>query len=705
MIGTSMSLYSRWRSLLDLLMASSLALYFELLFIRWLPATIHILGYFTNLVLIAAFLGQGIGVARRTQRARIPLVALLALSLLVAMNLALQALSPDVTAPNLGYYINEIPDTLRLHLRLSLYPVIAGVFVVTTLAFVPLGQLVGQMLQPLPALPGYCINVLGALLGIAAFAILSALRCPPSVWVGLGVVAFAWFVRPLWASLIVGVLLALGVAHGDRAEAARANAHIIWSPYYKIHVRDIPPPVGGHIVQVNNNFLLCAFDLALRPTTPEFLRRQSAYYALPYAFIKPRSVLVLGAGAGNDCQMALLQGASDISAVEIDPVVAGLGRTLNPAHPLADPRVRVVVDDARSFLRRDRRQYDLIVFGTLDSHTLFSSMASVRMENFVYTLESFRSAAAHLTPSGVIAVCVGPMADWVHARIVHTLEEAVGRPGEVYYYTHFLRPDDTRNLGVVAGPGVAKRGDVSGWSHFDREAVGRQWRALGGSETSATDDWPNVFLKRRGLPVEYAIVLSLVLALGGAMVAVASGGGARQPELVLLGAGFMLLETRSITQMGLLFGATWVTSSLVISVVLIVILAATALSLRREYPRAFTYPALMASLVACWSLPASRLATGSLVPDIALSSLYVGLPILLAALVFADAYRRTTDIRAAFSSNLLGAVLGGLLEYTSLVWGMRAVYLIALLTYGMAMQCARSRAASARQEGIPHLLQ
>src|SRR3954451_665239 len=49
-----------WR----LLLASFLSLYVELLLIRWIPGTIHIVAFFSNLVLIACFLGLRIGMAR-----------------------------------------------------------------------------------------------------------------------------------------------------------------------------------------------------------------------------------------------------------------------------------------------------------------------------------------------------------------------------------------------------------------------------------------------------------------------------------------------------------------------------------------------------------------------------------------------------------------------------------------------------------------
>ena len=63
---------------------------------------------------------------------------------------------------------------------------------------------------------------------------------------------------------------------------------------------------------------------------------------------------------------------------------------------------RRILTDARAFLKRSRRKYDLILFGLLDSHTELSDYANMRIDNFVYTEESFREAKAHLKPDGII---------------------------------------------------------------------------------------------------------------------------------------------------------------------------------------------------------------------------------------------------------------------------------------------------------------
>src|SRR5439155_12719448 len=116
------------------------------------------------------------------------------------------------------------------------------------------------------------------------------------------------------------------------------------------------------------------------------------------------NVLVLGAGSGTDVAAALRHGARHVDAVEIDPVIIRLGRERHPDHPYSDPRVTIVNDDARHFLRTTERKYDLVVFALIDSLTLQSSVSGVRLESYMFTRESFQAVRGHLTARGALVI-------------------------------------------------------------------------------------------------------------------------------------------------------------------------------------------------------------------------------------------------------------------------------------------------------------
>ena len=176
-----------------------------------------------------------------------------------------------------------------------------------------------------------------------------------------------------------------------------------WSPYQKLTIR--PIRAGNEIIsyEMNTNGNWYQHLLNLSPgfvsNHPELFKEVGAdwnAYNLPYHFYsRPPSVLVLGAGTGNDVAAALRNGAGRVVAVEIDPLILKLGRELHFERPYDSPRVNTVLDDARSYLQDSNEKFDLIVFSLLDSHTTSSHFTNIRIDNYVYTLEALRSAKRH----------------------------------------------------------------------------------------------------------------------------------------------------------------------------------------------------------------------------------------------------------------------------------------------------------------------
>src|SRR5207247_7812433 len=116
-------------------------------------------------------------------------------------------------------------------------------------------------------------------------------------------------------------------------------------------------------------------------------------YNMPYHFYPaPTSVLVLGSGMGNDVAAALRNGASRVTAVEIDPMILKLGAQLHFEHPYSDRRVSVVNNDARNYMQKTKERFSLITFSLLDSHTTSSHFSNIRIDNYVYTREAITAA-------------------------------------------------------------------------------------------------------------------------------------------------------------------------------------------------------------------------------------------------------------------------------------------------------------------------
>jgi uncharacterized membrane protein len=169
--------------------------------------------------------------------------------------------------------------------------------------------------------------------------------------------------------------------------------------------------------------------------------------------------------------------------------------------------------------------------------------------------------------------------------------------------------------------------------------------------------------------------------------------------MFLYGLAFLLLETKFVTAMNLLWGATWITSAVVFGSILLTILFATLLSDRRPIGWRLAGVGLVMALLVVYALPLHLFATGNGLLKLFMSAVYVGAPVFFAALCFADRFRVRQNANLAFGWNLLGAVFGGLLEFLSMSLGFSALTLIALLAYVAAfllgLRSARANPAAA----------
>src|SRR5262249_414000 len=156
------------------------------------------------------------------------------------------------------------------------------------------------------------------------------------------------------------------------------------SPYYQLVINEVNVPKNlvepGHdpksqlVLFVNHCYMQALLDPDIK-LTPEgernarfkqvadFARQRLGYYELPHIMNKNNDVLVVGAGAGGDVRAALTHGARYIDAVEIDPETIKVGNKYNEAY--SSPIVHIHCDDARSFINKTTRKYDLVYVACL----------------------------------------------------------------------------------------------------------------------------------------------------------------------------------------------------------------------------------------------------------------------------------------------------------------------------------------------------
>lgn len=681
---TSLSVGQRSVSL-KLFVASTLGLFVELALIRWLPAAVHVVGFFANLVLIASFLGLGLGLARPFAGGDPAWQALFRTGLLMAAGVLLAVIDPPLALSNPDYAINEAGLG---HVGLPFALVLLAVFCGSVWAMIPYGRLIGRLFDSLPALGAYTVNVAGSLLGVVLFALCSSLGIGPIGWFGIvlaGLLPLGLSLRHLLpAALVMVSVVGLNVIH------SKGDVDVRWSPYYELRVSSLAPDAPldeGFVMDVNGQFLLSGLDVgtgSVPPGTSDRLRDQievlPSYYDFPFVLRDPGQVLILGAGAGNDVAAALRSGATSVTAVEIDPAVAWYGQAYHPEDPYTNGVVRLVIDDARSFLRTTEDRFDTIVFATLDAHGLLSSSSSVRIDSFVYTEQSLTEAREVLDEAGVLVLSFGPFREDVQFRQWNMVREVFGQ--EPLYFEH------------ANGHRTIVAGDLGALS----PELGRNWRAIPAEEiaagieqypyalTPATDDWPFVYLTERRIPREYiAVLLGMVVIAMGTTARAFRGTSRFSPHFFFLGAGFLLMETKSVVEVALLIGSTWQTNAAVFSSVLVLALAAN-LTVQRwpRIPRWVPFVGLGVMLGAQVIAPVGSWADGSTPGGVALAVAYVTAPVFFGGLVFAQSMARVRSGSGALASNLLGAVVGGVLEYSSLVFGLRSSTILAVAMYALA---------------------
>jgi spermidine synthase len=677
-----------------LLLASFLTLFAELAFIRWIAVEVRVFAYFKNLALLLCFVGFGLGCALAKQKTRWSSAVTAFLGLLLVVRMPWKGEAPlEQISQSLGgggdVAIWAAGAAWNWPHFLMGSVLAAALFLLIVYVFVPLGQTVSAQMNCAPAaLRAYSWNLLGSLAGVLAFFAVSRLMLPSWVWLGAVLLGFAVLQNTrrdqvLVASLIVPLALLLRGGAG-------AETQILWTPYQQVQytTRHLPNgDVWGGSMQVNHTFYQKIVNLS-----PEFLQQHPGLlkeavdenpYNLPFRFASPSpGVMIVGSGTGNDVAAALRNGSHSIDAVEIDPAILELGKREHPEHPYDSPRVAIHVTDARSFLKRSAGQYDLILFGLLDSHSQFTDYANMRIDNFVYTEESFREARQHLGPNGVIVLKFQVDHPWLAARLAEMLRRTFGKPPLVFLAesqysvsaTCFVISAGNRvEDALTADPRLAR---------FVRDnAVRLDERPV----PVTTDDWPYLYQQGRWIPrTFYSVGLLVILIAIGLYLQI---GEVRQlPSLFFfsMGAGFLLLETQVISRLALFFGTIWQVNGIVISALLAALLIANWIVDRgvSAPSRLWTWLALMAGIAFAYWFPFDRIASPTVGGAIAV--VVFSMPVLFAGILFSSEFRAVESPSAALGANMLGAVAGGLLENLSLLFGMHALLLVAIAIYSLA---------------------
>ena len=759
---TSTSL-SRFSTGFELFLISLLILFLELACIRWFPAHVLYLTFFTNVVLLGSFLGMSVGCLaaghRRNYLAWTPLLLVIALAAAHAVEISSGSFAKFVdvgnqASPQQVYFGAEYHSQDLSRYAIPVEVLCGFFFIVIALAFLGPGQELGRALKRWPnRVQAYTLNIVGSIVGILLFAACSWLELSTFWWfllvaVGLG---YFYFISPRhrlprrvisWTPLTAVLLvLVVWLAAFNPVRDEDPPSQQFWSPYYRIDFKQADLSLSVNLIyhqqMVSRSENFPAYAL------PHLLNRDAGRPAFA-------DVLIIGAGSGNDVSRALQWDAKHVDAVEIDPAIYRLGRTYHPDHPYVDERVQIHLDDGRNFLRSTDRKYDLIVYALVDSLVLHSGYSNIRLESFLFTRQTFEDVRRHLKPNGTFVIYNYFRQGWLAARLQKGLDEVFGSGNSLVLtlpYRQVIEPEkatfgdftiffagatgDLRNafarqpdyfLRNDQPPGPASANGfqqhpaseaTQAWELTQKptERITSPWQHFGlasvlppeGGLRTATDDWPFLYLREpmiptlslRGMLIMGALALLLIFLFLPRRQkdtnALAERGiksprfAALNVQLFFLGAGFMLIETKAVVTMALLFGSTWVVNSVVFLAVLVMILVANLWTLRFKPARLWPfYLGLLTALTLNAIVPLDFFLGMNRSIQVLGSCVLVFSPILFAAVIFAASFKRTTEPDRAFGINIAGAMVGGLAEYSSMLLGFQYLVLVAILFYALS---------------------
>jgi hypothetical protein len=746
------------RNGLELLLISFLILFLELACIRWFPAHVLYLTFFTNVVLLASFLGMSVGCLAAGRNRNFltwtPLVLVIALATAQAVEISSSSLIQfvnvgDQASPQQIYFGTEYHSHDLSRYAIPVEVLCGFFFIVIAIAFLGPGQELGRALKRWPnRLQAYTLNIIGSIAGITLFAACSWFELSAFWWFslvacGLGYFYFisprVWFSKKTFWFPVTVILLILVVwlsAFTPRyRELKDQSTKQFWSPYYRIDFNKADLSLSVNLIyhqqMVSRNENFPAYAL------PHLLNRDSGSTAF-------EDVLIIGAGSGNDVSRALQWGAKHVDAVEIDPAIYRLGRQYHPDRPYQNERVQIHLDDGRNFLRSTDRKYDLIVYALVDSLVLHSGYSNIRLESFLFTSQTFADVRRHLKPRGTFVIYNYFRQGWLASRLQKSLEDVFGIGNPVVLtlpYRKVIEPDKA-TFGdftiFFAGATEALRNSFSrqpsyllrndqppgpdspngfqegdrqpdaGWQHFGMATV----VPTNDSLRTATDDWPFLYLRKpmiptlslRGMLIMGSLALLLIylfLPRRQKHVMQNAETGDRlshNAQLFFLGAGFMLVETKAVVTMALLFGSTWIVNSVVFFAVLVMILLANYWTLLFKPMRLWPYYiGLLSTLFLNAAIPLDFFLGMSRSVQVIGSSLLVFAPILFAAVIFAASFKRVEQPDRALGINIAGAMFGGLAEYSSMLLGFQYLLLVAILFYALSAIGLRKGSASVEE--------
>jgi hypothetical protein len=409
----------------------------------------------------------------------------------------------------------------------------------------------------------------------------------------------------------------------------------------------------------------------------------------------PKSVLIVGAGSGNDAAGALRHDVQSVTAVEIDPAIISIGQELHPEAPYSSPRVQIVNDDARSFFATTTEKYDVISFGLLDSHTT-TAMTNARLDHYVYTQESIMLAKSLLKDGGIMALTFEAQKPFIVDRIQIVLEDVFNQPPLI-----FRIPTNAYGAGGV----MFVIGDLeniqmqlnqnSALAAYINDLQAGNPIQLAGHTKITTDDWPYLYLESPKIPSLYYLLIGLIIVIFARSYRKwqaktdLSFTNRSFWHFAFLGAAFLLLEVQNISKASVVLGNTWQVNAVIISSILGVTLIANWVAYKfPNLPLPAVYLLLIGTALSLYFVDLARFGSLPYFTKAVIVGALTSLPMLFSGIVFVRSFAVMEDKSNALGANLIGALVGALLQSITFITGIKALLLVVAAFYLLSLLTA-----------------
>jgi len=725
----------------SIFLISVLGLFLEMLLIRWISTEIRIFAYLQNTVLVVCFLGLGLGcfTCRQPIVLRQLLIPLFILMLLMAVPMT------RVLLGSTSMLLSGLGDLVIWYSMFDLTPWNTVVFtslgliitfflmVLIVLMFIPIGRILGRLMDDHPrTIWAYSVNVAGSLAGTWLFVFLSVLYQPPITWFAIFAVFMLFFIPKgiSWRQVNLFFLLSIVILSWFAGKTP-GSLEVVWSPYQKLVLTEKPgslsayikimkhfvnlvfqgtfPEVslsdnveqvqkGKYLLTVNNSGYQLLLNLnkdyiASHPQLFSTKMNGFSQYDIPLLLHPhPQSFLIVGAGTGNDAAGGLRHGVQQITAVEIDPAIISLGRKYHPEKPYDSTDVRLVNDDARSFFATTQKKYDVIAFGLLDSHTT-TAMTNARLDHYVYTRESIARAKSLLAKGGVMVLSFEAQKPFIADRMAGVLREVFGIEPIAFRVPYsnygwggvmFIAGDlNTVHRQIDQNQQLASL--IDEWQK-------KQALHFSFSTRITTDDWPYIYLQTPYIPMLYYLLAGLMVLL---LIfchkflhtpLLISGWTRSNWHFFFLGAAFLLLEVQNISKASVVLGNTWEVNAVIVSGVLVMILLANLLAAKfPRMPLGAAYAFLIGTCLALYFVDLSRFAFLPYATKAMIVGCLTTLPMIFSGIVFIRSFAVVLGKDTALGANLIGALVGAMLQSVTFITGIKALLLIVAGLYLLSM--------------------